>query len=396
MKRHNMIDVQALKQSFISTYGGSPADIKVFFAPGRVNLIGEHTDYNNGFVMPFSIQYGTYLLVRKTEDPKLRFKSTNFPLTADVCLKKTITPVGNTWINYPLGVVREFVNKEFPVSGMQLLFSGNIPNEAGLSSSASIEMVTAVAVSSLNRLDIDPMELVKMGQKAENDFVGMNCGIMDQFAVTMGKRAHAVFLDCGTLDYDLVPFDIKGYRILIMNTNKKRTLADSAYNERRATCESAVEQISQRKEIQSLGDLTWEEFMEVSYLLVDPVVLRRARHVVSENNRVLMARKALQAGDLAELGKQMTGSHDSLRDDYEVSCKELDVLVDAANRQPGVLGSRMTGAGFGGCAISLVPVEQIEHIREEISKTYRKITGLTVDFYEAEPSDGARKLDSVN
>jgi galactokinase len=390
------MDLKALKQSFIGTYGGSDEDIEVFFAPGRVNLIGEHTDYNNGFVMPFSIQYGTYMLARRTADSTLKFRSANFPLTAEVCLSKSISPVGKAWVNYPLGVVAEFVKKDIPVTGMEILYSGNIPNEAGLSSSASIEMVTAVAVNTINGANINPVELVKMGQNAENEFVGMKCGIMDQFAVTLGKHACAVFLDCGTLEYDLVPFELKDYRILIMNTNKKRTLADSAYNDRRSTCEQAVEQIRKRKSIDSLGDLTWDEFMEVSAILADPVVLKRARHVVSENNRVLKAREALRTGDLIGLGNLMTESHKSLRDDYEVSCRELDILVETAHKQKGVLGSRMTGAGFGGCAITLLPRDNMEQIKQEIGKTYRENTGLTADFYVAEPSEGARKLESYN
>ena len=388
------INVNELVAEFMDIFGGTERDIRVFFAPGRVNLIGEHTDYNNGYVMPFGLQYGTCLVARMTKDPVLKFRSKNFAETAEVCIKKEITRVGNTWINYPLGVVREFVLRDFSVNGLEMLFAGDIPNEAGLSSSASIEIVTSYALNELNNCGLDKLELVRIGQAAENEFVGMKCGIMDQFAVTMGKKDHAVFLDCGTLEYDLVPFDPGDYTIMIINTNKKRGLADSKYNERRSECEQAVKVLSKGKQIGSLSELDMAEFKRHQHLIGDPVVMRRARHVISENERVLAAMEAMKKGDLQTLGALMKQSHRSLRDDYEVSCLELDVVVELADAVEGVLGSRMTGAGFGGCAISLVPKNYIDGFIREVAAGYRKNTGVEASFYEAEPENGVLELNS--
>lgn len=379
---------------FIDGYGGSPRDIRVFFAPGRVNLIGEHTDYNNGYVMPFGLQYGTCLVARLTEDPALKFRSKNFAQTAEVCLKKEITRVGDTWINYPLGVVREFVLRDLQVKGMEMLFAGDIPNEAGLSSSASIEIVTAYALNELNNFGLDKLELVRIGQAAENEFVGMKCGIMDQFAVTMGKKDHAVFLDCGTLDFELVPFVPGDYSIVIINTNKKRGLAGSKYNERRSECERAVQDLNKGKSITSLSELDADEFNRYQHLISDATVMRRARHVISENSRVLLAMEAMKKDDLPALGALMKESHRSLRDDYAVSCPELDAAVELADAVEGVLGSRMTGAGFGGCAISLVPKKAIDHFIREVGSGYRQKTGIDASFYKAEPGDGVLELNS--
>lgn len=386
------MDITKLKSDFAELYGSSPHLIHVFFAPGRVNLIGEHTDYNNGYVMPFSLQYGTYLLVRLSEDPLVKFKSKNFPMVAQVCLKNEVRPVGDTWINYPLGVINEITKLENRIGGMELLFAGDIPNEAGLSSSASIEIVTAFAVNELFNCKLDLLELIKIGQKAENEFVGMNCGIMDQFAVGMGKNNHSLFLDCGTLDYETVPFDTGDYSIMICNTNKKRGLAGSKYNERRAQCEIAVKQISNYKKINSLSEINYDEFQELKNHISDPLIRKRAKHVISENERVIKSKKELKDGHLKKLGKLMTESHYSLKDDYEVSCFELDVMVEAANSVEGVLGSRMTGAGFGGCAISLVPNEQIETFIAQVGKIYFEKTGIEPDFYEAIPSNGVKEI----
>ncbi len=384
--------IKELKKEFIKLNGGLENDIHVFFAPGRVNLIGEHTDYNNGYVMPFSLQYGTLLLARLSSDPLVKFKSTNFPMTAQVCLKHDIKPIGETWINYPLGVLNEFNKLGYSTGGIELLYSGDIPNEAGLSSSASIEMVTARAVNELFSFNIDSIDLVKIAQRAENEFVGMKCGIMDQFAVTMGKKDHAVYLNCETLDYETVPFVLKDYIVMICNTNKKRGLAGSKYNERRAECETAVSELNKGKKINSLSDLSLREFDELKHLIKDPVHLKRALHVISENSRVLKAKEKLKGGDLIGLGKLMTESHLSLKEDYEVSCFELDTLVDASNAVDGVLGSRMTGAGFGGCSISLVRKDQIETFKSSVGKTYVEKTGQKADFYLAEPSDGVKEI----
>lgn len=387
-----MINIEEIKQEFINTTGSSSEEIRVFFAPGRVNLIGEHTDYNDGFVMPFSLKQGTWLLVRQLDEPILKFSSKNFALTAQVCLKKGLTSVGQSWVNYPLGVINEFQQSGKDIGGMEMLFVGNIPNEAGLSSSASVEMVTAIALNELFDCKIDRMELVKMGQRAENDFVGMNCGIMDQFAVTMGKENHAVYLNCGTLDWELIPFELGDYVVVICNTNKKRGLADSKYNERRAQCEQAVKDLNNELTINSLSDINEEDFKKYGSSIKDPVVYKRARHVVTENSRVLKAGEFLKKGDLISLGQLMSKSHTSLRDDYEVSCRELDLMVELADSFPQVLGSRMTGAGFGGCSISLVPRTSVENFIQLTGKKYESESGLKPDFYIAKPGEGAMEV----
>ncbi|MCD4697163.1 MAG: galactokinase [Bacteroidales bacterium] len=381
-----------LVREFLAINGGTKEDVRAYFAPGRVNLIGEHTDYNGGYVLPFALQYGTTLLVRKISDPMLKFKSMNFNIIAEVCLKKAVSPVGNTWINYPLGVIKEFNTINKITEGLEILYYGDIPNEAGLSSSASIEMVTAFAVNDLFNYGLPMTGLIKMSQKAENEFVGMNCGIMDQFAVGMGIKDHAVFLNCDTLDYEQVPFVLHDYLIVISNTNKKRSLAGSKYNERRQQCEDAVNDINKEHKIKNLSELSLTEFGVYKSLIKNEVSRKRALHVVSENQRVLDAVESLRKGDLKTFGTKMIESHISLRDDYEVSCHELDILVEEALKIEGVLGSRMTGAGFGGCAISLVHKDQIETFKKKVGKTYFEKTGLKADFYFAEPTNGIGKI----
>ena len=386
------MNIKSLKEQFVEINSGSEDDIQMFFAPGRVNLIGEHTDYNGGYVLPCSLQYGTYLLVRTVNDPKLKFKSVNFPITAEVCLQREILPFGNEWINYPLGVVKEFHKKNLSVPGMQLLYAGDIPNGAGLSSSASIEMVTAFAINEIISAGLNKHELIKMSQKAENEFVGMNCGIMDQFAVTMGKHDHAVFLNCETLDYELVPLHLGEYKIVISNTNKKRALAGSKYNERRSQCEQAVEILNHELKIKNLSDLDIDTFNLHQDLITDPEIRKRVKHVVNENQRVTDTVKALEKGNLYKFGSLMYESHESLRYDYEVSCEELDILVKEAKNIEGVLGSRMTGGGFGGCTVSIVPESQVETFKKNVENNYYERTGITPDFYIAEVGDGVKKI----
>lgn len=386
------ISIEDLKKQFIDLNGPSSENIHVYFAPGRVNLIGEHTDYNGGLVFPFALQYGTYLLARKASDPLLKFKSVNFPMTAQVCLQNEVKRVGETWINYPLGVIHEFEKKQFKVSGLELFFAGDIPNEAGLSSSASIEMVTSFAINDMFDFGLEMIDLVKLSQSAENNFVGMNCGIMDQFAVGMGKKGHGILLDCATLDSELVPFNDSNYSFIISNTNKKRGLSDSKYNERRSECEQAVKDISKQKPILNLSQLTEDEFWQLSGNIDDPEIIRRAKHVVTENERVRSASGFFKDGNLKEVGKLMVKSHNSLRGDYEVSCFELDVLVEEAMKIEGVLGSRMTGAGFGGCTISIVLNDQIETFKEEVGKNYLARTSLAADFYIAKAGDGPKRI----
>jgi galactokinase len=386
------MDIKKLLEQFIEINGGTEHDIQVFFAPGRVNLIGEHTDYNGGYVLPYSLQYGTYLLVRPIKDPKVKFKSMNFPITAEVCQKREILPFGNEWINYPLGVIKEFHNRNLPVPGMQLLYAGDIPNGAGLSSSASIEVVTAYAINSLIQNKLTDFNIIQIAQRAENEFVGMQCGIMDQFAVTMGKQDHVIFLNCETLDYELVPLQLGEYKIIISNTNKKRALAGSKYNERRSQCEQAVKVLNNDIKIKTLSDLDIDSFNKHQDKIKDPVIRKRAKHVVYENQRVIDAVKTLKSGDLKKFGMLMYESHESLRYDYEVSCDELDILVEEAKKVEGVLGSRMTGGGFGGCTVSLVHDSQIETFKHIVGNNYSNQTGITPDFYIAEIGDGVKRI----
>ncbi len=386
------MNIDELKNDFLNLYGSSDMEIHAYFAPGRVNLIGEHTDYNGGYVFPCALSFGTYLLVRKNQEKVLRFATTNFDHRAEVPVSQSYSKEGDAWTNYPLGVIDELQKQSMSVEGLDMLYSGDIPNGAGLSSSASIEMVTGTAMNDLFGLQIEKMDLVKIGQKAENNFVGVNCGIMDQFASGMGEKDHALFLNCETLDYERVPLVLKGIRIVITNTNLRRGLADSKYNERRSECDKAVEEISKVKPVPNLSRLSLNEFKELSENISSEVVRRRAHHVISENDRTLRAIKALNEGDIEAFGQLMNASHDSLRDDYEVTGKELDTLVDEARKIPGTIGSRMTGAGFGGCTVSLVKEDAIDEFISVVGENYKKKIGLTADFYIAEVGDGAKKI----
>ncbi len=385
------MDLNTLREKFHDLYGNKDPSLREFFAPGRVNLIGEHTDYNGGYVFPCALQYGTYLLVRPNGGDRINFATTNLDQKAGVPVKGYSKPEIR-WIQYPLGVMDQFVKRGFDLIGMDLLFSGDVPNAAGLSSSASIEMVTAVAVNALLQAGLDRIDLVKLGQKAENEYVGVNCGIMDQFASCMGKKKHAVLLDCATLEYELVPLVLGDYVILISNTNKRRGLADSKYNERRAECERSVEDLSKSHKISQLGELSLDRFLEIRDLIPDETVRRRALHVVSENQRCLDAVKALRSSDLKRFGQLMNASHDSLRDDYEVTGMELDTLVEEARKIDGVIGSRMTGAGFGGCTVSLVHKASVDPFVREVGSAYHAKTGLKPDFYVGQVGDGAGEL----
>ncbi|MDP4184106.1 MAG: galactokinase [Bacteroidota bacterium] len=385
------MEIVDLKKEFEKIYGNGESAL--FFSPGRVNLIGEHTDYNGGYVFPCALTFGSYLVIRKNDKSVVRFASLNFDFKTEIGLDKLEEKVSDgAWVNYPLGVMQQFARKGVAFVGMDLLFYGNIPNGAGLSSSASIELATAVALNDLYNCNLEMMEMVKLGQRAENQFVGVNCGIMDQFAVGMGKKDHALALKCDTLKWEAVPLTLGNYRIVIANTNKRRGLADSKYNERRTECDKAVEYISKVKPIKFLGDINLADFEELKNAIPEEVVMRRARHVVSENQRVVDAIPALQAGDLVKFGQLMNGSHDSLRDDYEVTGVELDALVEEARKIDGVIGSRMTGAGFGGCTVSLVDVNSVDTFIAEVGKNYKARTGLTPDFYVAEVGNGAGRI----
>ncbi|MEN8227746.1 MAG: galactokinase [Bacteroidota bacterium] len=386
------MNTDQLKETFASLYGETEDEIHLFFSPGRVNLIGEHTDYNGGYVFPCALSFGTYLIVRKNNKRKVLFATTNFDHRGEVSLNEPFEKEGKSWINYPVGVLNEFRKTAREIEGVDLLYSGDIPNGAGLSSSASIEMVTAFAMNQLFGFGLDRMELVKLSQNAENLFVGVNCGIMDQFASGMGAADHALFLNCDTLDYERVPLKLEGMKIIIANTNKRRGLADSKYNERRAQCESALEALRSQKNIKHLSDLNLDEFNSMSHLIQDEIQKKRARHVISENNRTLTAIDALNSGDIESFGQLMNQSHDSLRDDYEVTGVELDTLVEEARKIDGTVGSRMTGAGFGGCTVSIVKEDTVETFIREVGKGYSERTNLTADFYVAEIGDGSKQI----
>ncbi len=392
-----MIEMKTLYEQFQNVFGDG-GEIKSFFSPGRVNLIGEHTDYNGGHVFPCSLSIGTYAIVRKREDSLIRFYSMNFEEKGviEVELENLTYEVEHDWANYPKGVVSIFKQNGYRVTGFDVLYYGNIPNGAGLSSSASIELATSVLLNELNRLAVDMVEMVKMSQRAENEFVGVNCGIMDQFAIGMGKENAAVLLDCNTLDYSYSPVQLENASLVIANTNKRRGLADSKYNERRAECERALAQLQDHLDIQALGDLTIEAFEANEHHITNPVDRKRARHAVSENIRTIEAAKQLKAGDIEAFGQLMNESHISLRDDYEVTGDELDALVEAAWSEEGVIGSRMTGAGFGGCTISIVENQFLESFRKNTAEVYKEKTGLSPEFYVVEIGNGAREIKQLS
>ncbi|MFJ6413259.1 galactokinase [Terribacillus saccharophilus] len=366
-----------------------------FFAPGRINLIGEHTDYNGGHVFPAAISYGTYALAVKRSDNLLRFYSMNF--SENGIIERTLDDLAyrseDDWANYPKGVLLYLQQTTGKItSGLDILFYGDIPNGAGLSSSASIELVTGVLADSIYGLEMERIPLVQLGQRVENEYIGVNSGIMDQFSVGMGKQGHAILLDCNTLDYEHAPVDLSEHVILIANTNKQRTLSGSKYNERRSECEAALQDLQQKLKINSLGELTPNTFEQHHTLISNPVHVKRARHAVYENNRTIEALKKLQKHDLAAFGELMNDSHRSLRDDYEVTGQELDTIVEAAWAQDGVLGARMTGAGFGGCAIALVEKDKADAVQAGIQQHYKEKIGYEATFYTATIGDGAKEL----
>jgi galactokinase len=386
------MDINTLKEKFVEKYG--KGDFSGYFSPGRVNLIGEHTDYNGGFVFPCALSFGNYCLIRKVDRPSFRFASLNMDLEVELSLDELTEPLGNkAWVNYPLGVIAQFVKKGLkPATGADLLFYGDVPNGAGLSSSAALEVVTAVAINDQYGYGLDRITLAKMGQKAEHEFAGVMCGIMDQFASAMGAKDHAIFLNCDTLDYELVPVKLDGCKIVVSNTNSPHKLDSGKYNERVGECKAAVEAIKPYKAINQLADLTLDEFKSLESKIENKVVRARARHVVSEIERTTDAVKALKAGDLVLFGKLMNASHISLRDDYEVTGPELDAMAEAAWKIDGVIGSRMTGGGFGGCTVSVVKNEAVDTFISEVGKEYQVKTGLKPEFYVAEIGDGAKKI----
>ena len=386
--------VERLTERFIQKFGSSDHLIRTFFAPGRVNLIGEYTDFTGGLVFPCGINQGTLLLIRESGRAEYRFASTNFDLMAQLEQHEISSKHGDTWINYPLGVLDQFSKKGITFNGLDCLYSGNVPNGAGLSSSASIEVVTAFALNTLSDKQFSLLELVKMAQAAENDFVGMQCGIMDQFAVAMAEADHAIQLHCGTLEYRQVPMNLTDVSIVISNTNQRRELNESAYNDRVAECETAHDILAPLTGIEDLGQLQTKQLdSHIAAFSDQPVALKRAKHICEENARVRAAVPALESGNLAAFGQLMNASHDSLRDLFEVSSEPLNQLVTLARQQPAVLGSRLTGAGFGGCTVTLLPTIDVESFMENIGKAYTQATGLTADFYTVQAGDGVREVD---
>lgn len=387
------MDINQLMEAFKGKHGESKHQARIFNAPGRVNLIGEHLDYNGGYVLPAALEFGTTLIIRPRDDDKLSLASTNLAYTADIRLED-IGKKTEEWTDYPAGVVVELNKLGVTLSsGYDLLYHGDIPNGAGLSSSASLEVVTAYALLSMEGKKTDTVEIAKLSQRAENQFVGVNSGIMDQFAVANGRKDHAILLMCDTLEYELVPFRTGAYKLVIANTNKRRGLVDSKYNERRSECDKALEIL--QKEIPALSylaQLNPQQFKDVRDAIKDETVSRRAQHVVEENQRVLDSVKALKDNDLEAFGQYMNQSHDSLRYLYEVTGDELDALVEEAQRIPGTLGSRMTGAGFGGCTVSLVHEDAVERFIEEVGHKYEARTGLKADFYVCGVGHGVHEI----
>ena len=385
---------EKLLKKFAELFGDAEG-VKVYFAPGRVNLIGEHTDYNGGHVFPCALTIGTYGVARKRDDKTLRFYSMNFEhlgvLTSSI---DNLAPEKDAdWTNYPKGVMWAFQEKGMKAeTGMDLLLFGNIPNGSGLSSSASVEVLTGYILKDMFGFDVTNQDLALIGQYSENNFNGVNCGIMDQFAIAMGKAGHAIFLDTATLEYTYAPIKLENAKIVIACSNKKRGLGDSKYNERRAECEKALEELQQYIGIDSLGDLTEEQFEQYKSAIKDDVRMQRAKHAVYENQRTVEAVEALKNNDISRFGELMNASHVSLRDDYEVTGTELDTLVEEAWKIDGVIGSRMTGAGFGGCTVSIVKDEAVDTFIREVGAAYEAKIGYAADFYVVEIGDGPSKL----
>ncbi|OIK21270.1 galactokinase [Bacillus amyloliquefaciens] len=383
-----------IKKAFADVFGESE-DLRIFFAPGRVNLIGEHTDYNGGHVFPCALTIGTYAAVRERGDRLVRMYSDNFKEAGikECSLDEIRYQKEDGWANYPKGVMAECLGSGFSLPhGFDIVFLGNIPNGAGLSSSASIELVTAVILKECHGLDADMLDLVKLAQAAENSFIGVSCGIMDQFAIGMGKKDHAILLNCGTLAFEYTKLGMSGLSIVIANTNKKRTLADSSYNTRLKECREALFDLQKHLSIQSLGELSPSAFDAHAELIQNEVNRRRAKHAVYENHRTQKAADMFSSNQLHHIGELMRDSHLSLRDDYEVTSLELDTLAEAAWRHAGVVGSRMTGAGFGGCTVSIVKDEAVSDFIETAGACYEEQTGRKADFYTADIGAGAREL----
>ena len=384
---------EKLIQRFKELYG-KEGEVRAYFAPGRVNLIGEHTDYNGGHVFPCALTLGTYGIVRDREDKVLRFYSANFEKLGviETSLDDLIPDKAAGWTNYPKGVMWAFEKRGYQLThGMNILIYGNIPNGSGLSSSASLEVLTGLILKDTFGFEqVSMIDVALIGQDSENNFNGCNCGIMDQFASAMGKKDHAIFLDTNTLNYEYAPVVLEDAKIVITNSKVKHSLVNSAYNDRRNECETALKELQSVVNIKTLGDLTEEEYEAHKDAIKDPVRQKRAKHAVYENQRTIRAVEALKNNDVELFGKLMNASHKSLRYDYEVSCEEIDILVDLAQAMPGVIGSRITGGGFGGCTVSIVKNDTVDAFIREIGKTYQEKVGHEAEFYVVEIGDGAK------
>ena len=393
------MSVAELKQKFIDIYGGSDVDLRVFASPGRVNLIGEHTDYNGGFVFPAALTMKTTIIARKRNDNILQLAATDLPDRVAINPTQIESYKALKWGHYQAGIISEMMKEGYTIVGCDLLYDDTTPHGGGLSSSAAIEVATALTLATFSneakgiKDKIDMIELAKISQRAENIYVGVNCGIMDQFASAMGKKNKVIFLDCKDLSYQLIPFKMDGYKIVIANTNKKRSLADSKYNERRAECEKGLEILKQvLPEKNFLGEISVEEYQKYKHLIQDEIIQKRVQHVVFECDRVLRSIEALKHDNIKEFGALMIGSHNSLRDLYEVTGIELDTLVEEALKVDGVVGSRMTGAGFGGCTVNIVADGSVDSFIQKCGKRYEEKIGYAPSFYISEIGDGGMEL----
>lgn len=389
-----MQDLNKLWKIFKDKFTDTSLTKGAFSAPGRVNLIGEHTDYNDGFVLPMAIEKEIVMLGQLRNDRKVRVFDFGYNTEIDFSLDKLIPLRKNTWANYLMGVVDEIQKAGYVLQGANLILRSNIPRKAGLSSSAALEVVTALTMAKLNSSDIKPLEMAYLCRRAENNFVGVACGIMDQYISCLGQKNHALFIDCRSNNYEPIPFKDHNYQIVICNSKIQRSLVSSEYNKRREECRIAVELFNHKltSEIQALRDVTIDEYKKYQGQLPETIA-RRARHVISENYRVQTGVQALRGGNFSAFGQLMIESHYSLKNDYEVSCAELDLLVDLALKQEGVLGARMTGAGFGGCTVNLLKRDYIDAFKKSVKNEYKKITGINPDIYVTRPAEGAKVIE---
>lgn len=393
------MEINVIIDEFIKLYGGDRSGIRIFESPGRVNMIGEHTDYNGGFVFPAALTMKNTIAVRKRDDNIIRLKATSLDVMVEADINKLDSYRDLEWGNYQLGVAYMMQQAGYDIVGCDMLYDGTVPYGSGLSSSAAIEVSTALCFAKFSNEkngingEIDMIEMAKIGQKAENQYCGVNCGIMDQFASAMGKKDHAIFLKCDNLTFDYAPLVLDGKKIILSNTKKKHALGDSKYNERRSECEKGFEILhSAMPEKNCLGEISVKEFEANKHLIKDEVILKRIKHVIYEDERVLESVEALKCGDIAKFGQLMNQSHDSLQYDYEVTGDELDIMVEEARKIKGVVGSRMTGGGFGGCTVSIVDDGSVDEFIKTVGANYEKRTGITPEFYVSEIGDGGHEV----